>query len=190
MTNFWRYLNFAVFLALRGGGGQHSLVVCWVWCITSFFLNRLADFLSCITDHCNDAIVTTAMIPISVKYLCRSSKCRLYLSHYFKRFMEESQLLPSSQISGRNIQYRCFFQLSVWCKACRSPTLCYFKAIIDFKWQKQGSLSSFRPLTGWGLHRFVWKLQRELLKGIFQPFELGGVTRLIRSAVKFWKASN
>ncbi len=27
-------------------------------------------------------------------------------------------------------------------------------------------------------------------KGIFQPFELGGVTRLIRSAVKFWKAGN
>jgi hypothetical protein len=29
-----------------------------------------------------------------------------------------------------------------------------------------------------------------LLKGIFQPFELGGVTRLIRSAVKLWKAGN
>ncbi len=28
------------------------------------------------------------------------------------------------------------------------------------------------------------------LKGIFQPFELGGVTRLIRFAVKFWKAGN
>jgi hypothetical protein len=27
-------------------------------------------------------------------------------------------------------------------------------------------------------------------KGIFQPFELGGVTRLIRSAVKFWNAGN
>jgi hypothetical protein len=36
-------------------------------------------------------------------------------------------------------------------------------------------------------------LLRELkpaFKGIFQPFELGGVTRLIRSAVKFWKAGN
>jgi hypothetical protein len=29
-----------------------------------------------------------------------------------------------------------------------------------------------------------------VFKGIFQPFELGGVTRLIRSAVKFWKAGN
>ncbi len=28
------------------------------------------------------------------------------------------------------------------------------------------------------------------VKGIFQPFELGGVTRLIRSAVKFWTAGN
>jgi hypothetical protein len=26
-------------------------------------------------------------------------------------------------------------------------------------------LSSFRPLTGWGLHRFVWKFQREQLRG-------------------------
>jgi hypothetical protein len=29
-----------------------------------------------------------------------------------------------------------------------------------------------------------------VFKGIFQPFELGGRTRLIRSAVKFWKAGN
>ncbi len=27
-----------------------------------------------------------------------------------------------------------------------------------------------------------------VLKGIVQPFELGGETRLIRSAVKYWKA--
>jgi hypothetical protein len=33
-------------------------------------------------------------------------------------------------------------------------------------------------------------LNLPLIKGIFQPFELGGVTRLIRSAVKFWKAGN
>jgi hypothetical protein len=30
----------------------------------------------------------------------------------------------------------------------------------------------------------------KFIKGIFQPFELGGMTRLIRSAVKFWKAGN
>ncbi len=43
-----------------------------------------------------------------------------------------------------------------------SMTLCrYLKTIIDFKWQKQGSLSCFRPLRGWGLYRFVRKSQRE-----------------------------
>jgi hypothetical protein len=36
----------------------------------------------------------------------------------------------------------------------KPPTLTlyrYWKTIIDFKWQKQGSRSSFRPLTGCGL---------------------------------------
>ncbi len=32
--------------------------------------------------------------------------------------------------------------------------------------------------------------RRRTLKGIVQPFELGGVTRLIRSAVKFCMAGN
>jgi hypothetical protein len=37
--------------------------------------------------------------------------------------------------------------------------------------------------------RFVRKLFkfRDRIKGIVQPFELGGETRLIRSAVKYWK---
>jgi hypothetical protein len=34
------------------------------------FLACLADFYMCITDHCNDAEVTTAMLLISVKYHC------------------------------------------------------------------------------------------------------------------------
>ncbi len=38
-----------------------------------------------------------------------------------------------------------------------------------FQWQKQVSLSSYRPTTGRGLHRFVWKSQREWLKG--RPIE-------------------
>jgi hypothetical protein len=29
-----------------------------------------------ITDHCNDAKVTTAMLPISARYLCRNTKHR------------------------------------------------------------------------------------------------------------------
>jgi hypothetical protein len=36
-------------------------------------------------------------------------------------------------------------------------------------------------------HKIVRKCS---FKGIFQPFELGGVTRLIRSAVKFFKAGH
>jgi hypothetical protein len=34
------------------------------------------------------------------------------------------------------------------------------------------------------------KISGRSVKGIVQPFELGGVTRLIRSAVKFCKAGN
>ncbi len=40
----------------------------------------------------------------------------------------------------------------------------YWETIVDFKWQKQGLLSSLRSLKGWGLNRFVWKFQREQLK--------------------------
>jgi hypothetical protein len=45
----------------------------------------------------------------------------------------------------------------------------------DAKCVKKTVINSFRLKKGNGD-----------LKGIFQPFELGGVTRLIRSAVKFW----
>jgi hypothetical protein len=52
----------------------------------------------------------------------------------------------------------------------KPPTLYrYWGPIIYFKWQEQGSQSSFRPLTGWGLHRFLWKSQWEYLKG--RPIE-------------------
>jgi hypothetical protein len=36
----------------------------------------------------------------------------------------------------------------------------------------------------------VGNVSSAVLKGIVQPFELGGVTRLIRSAVKFCMAGN
>ncbi len=57
--------------------------------------------------------------------------------------------------------------------ACKFPRFfheppmlyCHWETIIDFKWQKQGLLWSFRSLTGWGLYWFVWKYQREQLKG-------------------------
>jgi hypothetical protein len=69
---------------------------------------------------------------------------------YLKRFIIESWFLPSSQTSGRMYNTVVSVKWMIW-KVCRSPTLCrYWKTMIDFKWQKQGSQSSFRPLTGWG----------------------------------------
>jgi hypothetical protein len=77
----------------------------------------------------------------------------------------ESRLLPSSQISGKKYDTVVSVKCMMW-KVCRSPTLCRYKYTINyFKWQKQGSLSSFRSLTGWGLHRFVWNLSENSLKG-------------------------
>jgi hypothetical protein len=35
---------------------------------------------------------------------------------------------------------------------------------------------------------FSFRVIKQGVKGIVQPFELGGETRLIRSAVKYWKA--
>ncbi len=54
------------------------------------------------------------------------------------------------------------------------------KIISDELWERGGVSERGGGGEGW----------EGLLKGIFQPFELGGVTRLIRSAVKFWKAGN
>ncbi len=50
-------------------------------------------------------------------------------------------------------------------KLIQIPPTIFLKTIIDCKWRNQGSQGSFRPHTGWGLHRFVWKLQQEELKG-------------------------
>ncbi len=74
----------------------------------------LAHFCRCIIDHCNDAKVITAMLPISVRYLCRNTKQCAHFSRYLKRFLMESRFLPSFQISGR--MYLCtitLFQISL-----------------------------------------------------------------------------
>ncbi len=151
MTNCWRYLNkLGIFYHCKS---------------TIRYMTFLAHFYRSFTDLCNAAKVTTGMLPISVRYLCRNSKRRADLSRYFKWFIMESRFLPSSQISGRMYNTVVSINCMMW-KVCRRPTLFrYLQTIIDFKWQKQDSLSSFRPLTGWGLHRFVWKFQREQLKG-------------------------
>ncbi len=46
------------------------------------------------------------------------------------------------------------------------------------------------PIRPWCLVLLTGNNKKIEIKGIFQPFELGGVTRCIRSAVKFWKAGN
>ncbi len=60
------------------------------------------------------------MLPISVKYLCRNTKCRADFSRYLKRFMMDSRFLPSSQTSGRMYNTVVSNKLMMW-KSCRSP---------------------------------------------------------------------
>ncbi len=75
------------------------------------------------------------------------------------------RFLPSSQILGRMYNTVVSMKCTMW-KVCRSPTLCrYLQTIIECKWHKQGSLSSFKPPTGWGLHRFLENLSENSLKG-------------------------
>ncbi len=75
-----------------------------------------------------------------------------------------SRFLPcaSSQTSGRKyntiVSIKCMMHEKG--DAARHFTMYMFRnweTIFYFKWQKQGSLSSFRPLTGWVMHWFVWK---------------------------------
>ncbi len=51
-----------------------------------------------------DAEVTTAMLPISVRYLCRKSKFHRELSRWLKRFM----MLTVFSVNGEDLQHRCF----------------------------------------------------------------------------------
>jgi hypothetical protein len=98
----------------------------------------LADFYRCITNHCNDVELTTAMLPISVRYLCRNIKRWANFSRYLKRFILDSRFLPSSQISEKMYNSVVSNKFMMW-KLCRSPTLCsYLQTIIECKWQKQG----------------------------------------------------
>ncbi len=71
------------------------------------------------------------MLPISVKYLCRNSKNRADFSHYLKRFMMDSWLLPSSQIVGTMYNTVVSIKCMMW-KVCRSPTLySYLKQLLN-----------------------------------------------------------
>ncbi len=93
-------------------------------------------------------------IQIPLMIFCRHSK-----------FMMKSQFLLSSQISGRMYNTVVSIKCIMW-EVCRSPTLCrYWETIIDFKWHQQGSLSSFRPFTGWACTDSFENLSETSLKG-------------------------
>jgi hypothetical protein len=82
----------------------------------------------------------------------------------FEKIYDGEPILTVFQISVRMFNTVVSIKCMMW-KVCRIATLCrYWETIIYFKWQTQGSLGSFRPLTGWGLHRFFWNFQREELK--------------------------
>ncbi len=89
--------------------------------------------------------------------LCQKSKYRLECLLVWKIYdWELSLIVFSAKIYNTVVSVKCI----MW-ELCRSPLMSCLKTIMDFKWQ--GSLSSFRLLTGWGLHRFVWKSQHEKL---------------------------
>jgi hypothetical protein len=68
----------------------------------------------------------------------------------FEKIYEGKPIFTVISNIGEDVQYR-VFQLSVLCEKCDAAR---HYAVIYFKWQKQGSLSSLRPRTGEGLHRF------------------------------------
>ncbi len=78
----------------------------------------------------------------------------------FEKIYDEQPILTIISNIGEDVHCTIpLFQLSAWCEKCVAAryTFPLFGTIIDFKWQKQGSLSSFGPLRGWDLHRFLWK---------------------------------
>ena len=85
MKNCWRHLNefWGIFTIVKPPIGVGKCL------------------LICLADFCNNAKVTTAMLQISVRCLCRNTKCRADFSRYLKRFIMDSRFLPSSQISGK-----------------------------------------------------------------------------------------
>jgi hypothetical protein len=58
-------------------------------------------------------------------------------------------------VSGEDLYHRCFTSVYYVRTVNRSPILMPgLQTILVFKKKKQGSLSSFRLLTGWGLHKY------------------------------------
>ncbi len=112
--------------------------------------------VACHVVNSNIAIGSLPTLQISVGML------RYFL---FEKIIMMFRFLPSFQISGRMYNTVVSIKCMMW-KVCRNPRFYrYLQTIIECKRHKQGSLSSFRPPTGWGLYRFLWRSQREYLKG-------------------------
>ncbi len=101
--------------------------------------------------------------------LCRHAKHRCELSRYLKRFMMESRFLAS--FIGVYITV-----VSVKCLMWKSVSQPDIDAVFGnnywFQITETPSLSIFWQLTGWGLHRFCWKFQREHLQLKARSIEL------------------
>ncbi len=135
--NCLRYLTCIFFGSWGGGGwGQHSLVVCCN-CIASFF-SVWRIFKAASPMIANDAKVTTAMLPISVKYPCT----------LFEKIYDEADYYRHLKYWGGCTIPLC--QLCVWCEKCVAAR---HYAVI---W-KQLLFANKRNRVLWvvlGLHRF------------------------------------
>ena len=58
----------------------------------------------CITDHCNDAEVTTAMLQISVRYLCQKHQMSHGLLALFEKIYYGDLIFPVISDIGEDIQ--------------------------------------------------------------------------------------
>ncbi len=71
---------------------EHSVYVCLQSKCSKGLFICLAQFQRCITDHCNDAIVTKTMLPATMIYI--DKKKRKFSSYISKFRMEHLQALP------------------------------------------------------------------------------------------------
>jgi hypothetical protein len=90
-----------------------------------------------------------------------------------------------SSIGGR-LFFQCFSKVH-YCMSVLfcSPIDAVFENDYWFQITERGSRSSFRPLIGWGLHRFVWKSQR--LKLTAKPIEWYSLNPSLFSLVNTFK---
>ncbi len=127
----------ATFLRVRGRGTKlgrldtESLALC-------------NSVLACHVVNSNIAISSLPTLQISLGIVA-----------LFEKIHDGESILTVSPNIGEVIP---LFQLGVWCEKCvEARHYAVIRKQLLISNVKQGSLSSFRPLTWWRLHRFVWK---------------------------------